>query len=198
MTIKPSLLCSTAALAASCTVFCAAAGAQSLAMSYNLDPVSADAPQKAPSLVDRCAGLTWATSLAARCNSGPFALLPPAPPAASVEAVPAVAEATDSAQRKADFAENVAAGGETFSGFSLPILGSAGTDARLLRAASANEVPAESGKTLDLLFRFASKYRLSNTEEGWAVTRFKDVTSENRTQASGVKAVGVELLFPFQ
>jgi hypothetical protein len=39
---------------------------------------------------------------------------------------------------------------------------------------------------------------LRSTEDGWDVTRFKDVTSENRTQSSGVKALGVELLFPFQ
>ena len=109
---------------------------------------------------------------------------------------PSVADTADNSQRKADGIENVAAPGETFSGFSLPVLGSPGTEGRLLRTES--EVPAEAGKTLDLLFRFASKYRLRNTDEGWGITRFKDVTSENRTQSSGVKAVGVELLFPFQ
>jgi hypothetical protein len=34
-------------------------------------------------------------------------------------------------------------------------------------------------------------------EEGWEVYKFSDVTSENRTQ-SGMKNLGVELLFPFQ
>ena len=166
-------------------------------MSYKLDPVTSPGSPKAPALVDRCSGLTWAASLAAACGSAAFGSTIVARATAS-EPVVMRAEVPEAAvlQRRAEVLESASASAESFTGFALPTLGSGVNDGRLLRAAK--EVPAEAGKTLDLLFRFASKYRLRNTDDGWDVTRFKDVTSENRTQASGVKALGVELLFPFQ
>jgi hypothetical protein len=163
-------------------------------MSLKLDPVTVapPTPQVAP-VVDRCAGLTWAASLGVVCNSDTFAT---APARVAVAVVPAASEATDSAPGQAAPDEDAPAAGATFSGSGLTTLGFGSTTGRLLRAA--REIPAEAGKAFELLFRFASKYRLTSTGEGWEVTKFKDVMSENRTQASGVKAVGVELMLPFQ
>ena len=53
-------------------------------------------------------------------------------------------------------------------------------------------------KIVDLNLRFGSKYRMRNGDEGWEVYKYKDVTAENRLPSAGTKAVGVELLVPFQ
>jgi len=166
-------------------------------MSYKLNPVATSGSPKAAPLIDRCSGLTWAASLAAACGSAAFGSTI-AGRAIAAEPTSTVVEPREAAvvQRSSEAPESTAAPGEAFTGFALPTFGSPSTDGRLLRAAK--EVPAEAGKTLDLLFRFASKYRLRNTENGADVIKFKDVMSENRTQSSGVKALGVELLFPFQ
>ena len=174
---------------------CAGASAQSLTLSYKLDPVPANRSQQAPALVDRCIGLTWSASPGAACGSASFGSALAARASAS-ESARAATRPAELAAVQRDVPESASAPAETFTGFALPALGSASSDGRLLRAA--RDVPVEAGKTLDLLFRFASKYRLRNTGEGWDVIKFKDVTSENRTQASGVKALAVELLFPFQ
>jgi hypothetical protein len=155
-------------------------------------PVAAPAVEKVAPVVDRCSGRNWAAALAAACRADTWASITAAPRV--TEAAPA-AESDDTVTAQSQPDENAPASGETFSGFGLPTVGSLST-ARLLRAA--REVPVQAGKAVDALFRFASKYRLRNTEDGWEVTRFKDVMSENRTQASGVKAMGVELMLPFQ
>jgi hypothetical protein len=196
ITIKLSRTCFAASLAASCAVFCAGAGAQSLTLSLKLDPVPAPVAQKVAPIIDRCSGRTWAGSIAGVC--GADALAASAQPARLAEAAPAgelPATPAETAERTPE--ESSVASGQTFSGLSLPAIGSLSATSSLLRSA-AREVPVQAGKALDLLIRIAPKYRLLNTEDGWDVTKFKDVTSENRTQASGVKAVGVELLFPFQ
>lgn len=192
MKIKPILSWSKAAVAIAGTAFCAAAGAQSLSLSYNLDPRSAPSSEKAHPVVDRCSGLTWAASLAAKCGAQAFA---PSPAPAAVAEAAKAREVPDTAAAQPEVDEKPST--DAFPEPSLPTLGSASADSRLLREAS-GKAPAESGKDVDLTFRFASKYRLRNGEEGWDVTRFKDVTSENRTQSSGVKALAVELMFPFQ
>jgi hypothetical protein len=78
----------------------------------------------------------------------------------------------------------------------LPLLGSPGVDARLLRA-GAKEALTGSVRTVDLMFRFGSKYRLRSADDGWELYKFTDPAYESRLQ-NNLKALGVELLFPFQ
>jgi hypothetical protein len=192
--------CFTAALLAWSCALSAAAGAQSLSLSYALDPVNSAASQKTLPVVDRCSGLTWAASLAAACGSAvpgrPAFAPPPVTPASAL--IPAELKEPAAAPRRPESSESAPASEIAAYSFELPTLGSPETDARLLRAASGKEAATDNGKNLDLLFRFASRYRMRNGDDGWEVYKFKDVTSENRTQPSGLKGVGVELLFPFQ
>jgi hypothetical protein len=180
-----------ALIASSC--ICAGAGAQSLSLSYKLDPINARTAQAAAPVVDRCAGLSWAASLATACIPEGWRRASPQAPS---DAASALGPSDAAAQGRPPAPESAPADGGV-SAIELPLLGSQGADARLLRVASGND-PTTGSKSVDLLVRFASKYRLKSTDEGLEVYRFKDVTSENRTQGSGVKGLAVELLFPFQ
>ncbi|HEV7802152.1 MAG TPA: hypothetical protein VGP15_13840 [Burkholderiales bacterium] len=184
-----------ALIASSC--ICAGAGAQSLSLSYKLDPVNARTAQAAAPVVDRCAGLSWAASLATACIPEGWRRASPQAPSDAASALgPTLGPSDAAAQGRPQAPESAPADGGV-SAIELPLLGSQGADARLLRVASGND-PTTGSKSVDLLVRFASKYRLKSTDEGLEVYRFKDVTSENRTQGSGVKGLAVELLFPFQ
>jgi hypothetical protein len=162
-------------------------------MSYKLDPVTAPASAKTLPIVHRCSGLSWAASLAAGCFAEAAAPVPsPAQPAAATDAkdVPV-------AQRRPVAADAYTASETQSSSYALPVLGSP-ADARMLRAAGGKDAYIGSAKAVDLNFRFGSKYRVRSGDEGWDVFKFSDVTSENRTQSTGMKNLGVELLFPFQ
>jgi hypothetical protein len=188
-----------AAVAACSGALCLPAMAQSLSLSYKLDPVNAPATAKTPAIVGRCSGLSWAASLAAACfvDAGASAAVAAAPPPSPAAAAPEANEAAVS-PRRPDVADTYsAADTPTPSSFELPLLGSPPRDARLLRAAGGRDSYIGNARPVDLNFRFGSKYRMRSGEEGWEVYKFSDVTSENRTQ-SGMKNLGVELLFPFQ
>jgi hypothetical protein len=188
-----SLRRSCVAAAAACAVlWCAPALAQSLSLSYQLDPVNAPASPKSLPIVDRCSGLSWAASLAAACfveasARAPLAATPPPAPVPETKDLAA-------APRKSG-ADSYTATETAASSFELPVLGSP-ADARLLRAAGRDAYGT--AKAVDLNFRFGSKYRMRSGEEGWELYKFSDVTSENRTQSNGMRNLGVELLFPFQ
>jgi hypothetical protein len=189
-----SLRRSCIAAAAACAVlWCAPALAQSLSLSYQLDPVNAPASPRSLPIVDRCSGLSWAASLAAACfveasARAPLAATPPPP--APVPETKDLAAAPRKSGVDSYTATEIAA-----SSFELPVLGSP-ADARLLRAAGRDAYGT--AKAVDLNFRFGSKYRMRSGEEGWELYKFSDVTSENRTQSNGMRNLGVELLFPFQ
>ncbi len=176
---------------------CASAGAQSLALSYKLDPIQSAASLTPTPVVDRCAGLSWAASLAAACI--PDGLKRVFAPMLGEPVFTGASSVAAASGRLHGFVAALAAEGPLYA-IELPVLGSP-TDERLMRLASDTEVAAAS-KSGDPLFRFASKYRLGDRLGGigetWSAYKFKDVTSENRTQATGVKAFAVELLFPFQ
>jgi hypothetical protein len=67
----------------------------------------------------------------------------------------------------------------------------------LLRSAGGKESLIANAKAVDLLFRFGSKYRLRSADDGWELYKFTDPAYESRLQ-NNLKALGVELLFPFQ
>jgi hypothetical protein len=188
-----SLRRSCVAAAAACAVlWCAPALAQSLSLSYQLDPVNAPASPRSLPIVDRCSGLSWAASLAAACfvEASARAPLAATPPPAPVPETKDLAAAPRKSGADSYTATEIAA-----SSFELPVLGSP-ADARLLRAAGRDAYGT--AKAVDLNFRFGSKYRMRSGEEGWELYKFSDVTSENRTQSNGMRNLGVELLFPFQ
>jgi hypothetical protein len=184
------------AVAACTCALCAPAIAQSLALSYKLDPVNAPVSVRPPPVVDRCSGLSWAAALAASCYAEAAraqVALPPPPAVAAPEANEAAA-----APRRPDVADSYsAAETPTPSSAELPALGSP-ADVRLLRAGGGRDAYIGNARAVDLNFRFGSRYRMRSGEEGWEVYKFSDVTSENRIPSNGAKSLGVELLFPFQ
>lgn len=174
------------------------AGAQSLSLTYKLDPVNAAETPKASPLVDRCSGLTWAAALAAACTAEATARRPIPVVAAAEGTASAAPEAAaeDAPPARREGADSYSATDPAPRRYVLPVLGSP-AEARVLRASGAGDYIGNA-RSVDVNFRFGSKYRMRSAEEGWEVYKFSDVTSENRLQTNGVRNVGVELLFPFQ
>jgi hypothetical protein len=81
----------------------------------------------------------------------------------------------------------------------LPALGGGAPEQRYLRSAGGRDALIGSSRTADLLLKFGSKHRLRSSEEGgWDWYRFTDTTYQTHLQNNGHKALGVELLVPFQ
>lgn len=196
------LTVSRTALAVSAGVLIAAsaapAAAQSLSMSYNLDPISAPQLPKASPIFNRCAGFTWAATLATSCIAEATAVRV----ISAVVARRAEGAASDSAEaapptRVADTAGTYTDGAPRR--YELPTLGNPQT--RVIRAAGGRDDYVGNARSVDVNLRFGSKYRMRSGDEGWEVYRFNDPTTESRlqqTNGGGVKQVGVELLVPFQ
>ncbi len=189
MSHSRKLACYLAALGASACFAPALSCAQSLSLSYSLDPVRAADTERAMPVVDRCSGLTWAASLAAGCIVQETART--APPAPSDPAAYTGVTASESVVRRGDL---VTVGAEP-APFELPALGSPG-GARLIKVK--DMLAGAANKTVDFLFRFGSKYRMKTGEDGLEVYKWNDVAQESRLPGTSVKNVGVELLFPFQ
>jgi hypothetical protein len=66
-----------------------------------------------------------------------------------------------------------------------------------VRVLGGREALGASLKTVDLMLRLGSKYRLKSAEDGWEVYKFTDSPYESRFQNT-IKAIAVELLIPFQ
>lgn len=175
------------------------AGAQSLSLSYGLDPSSAsEAPKPAP-FVNRCSGLTWAVTLAASCVADiTTARVASAVASLRHEAAPPPAATADAAAtRRVAVVGAYSADEASPRRYELPTLGSP-SESRVIRATGGRDDYIGSARNVDLNLRFGSKYRMRQGDEGWEVYKYSDVTAENRLPSSGVKAVGVELLVPFQ
>lgn len=201
MTIRLKLPCIAAALVAASCVLAAGAAAQSLSLSYKLDPVNTVPAQRATLLFDRCAALTWAPSLAAACEMDVIgrSFVPPPAPVQSDAGGAARDQTASAAARASELIERAPPAAAAAPGYELPSLGSAPSDARVVRMAGGREPLSGPARSVDLNFRFGSKFRMKGNEEGWEVYKqYGDVTSENRTQSRDAKAVAVELLFPFQ
>ena len=172
-------ICASAALCAAVSCVAVSASAQSLALTYKLD-ARPDTPQQAPASLNHCAGFNWMTSIGA-CGRELFARI--APPRGS-----------DGAYFSGTALEPV----EVAAVPDLPSLGTPSVEPRIRRAGG-REALIGSTRTADLLFRLGSKYRLKGGEDsGWDVYKFTDANYESHVQNNGHKAVGVELLVPFQ
>lgn len=168
--------CFAAAFSAVSLWLAASAGAQGLALSYNLNVNSDPAQPAVYGAANRCSGFNWVSSLGActrdlltRVSAGSRDAAPESPPTFE----PAVPNSE------------------------LPTLGVPVPES-ILRGAGGKEALIGNAKAVDVLFRFGSKYRLRSAEEGWEWYRFTDVGDEIRRKNSVHKAVGVELLVPFQ
>ena len=148
---------SAAALAVAATS--APASAQSLALTYKLEPL-AEAVQQQASAFSRCAGFNWIATIEA-CGREVLARVLPSRGEVASASAPA-----------------------------LPALGSQASDARVISASSSARNP-------DVNLRFGSRFK-GNEEGTWDWYRFKDANYESYVKNHGYKALGVELLVPFQ
>lgn len=183
-----------AASAAVAIALSAPAAAQSLSLSYNLDPVNASQLPKASPIVNRCTGLTWAATLATACIAELTAVRVVTAVAARRAEAAAAEVIDDAAPRKAGAYVDAAP-----RRYELPTLGA--SESRVIRAAGSRDDSIGSARAVDFNFRFGSKYRMRNGDEGWETYKFNDATTESKLQQNnggGVRQVGVELLVPFQ
>lgn len=197
MSISARQTCFAAVLFASCGLLPAVGWAQALALSYNLNTTPHQAYPPV-SLLDRCGGLQWIMPLAGTCNIHPPSSTFAYPATAASYFVGTTHEAVSKVEKKdsSNGVRRVSPEATSAPAESLPLLGSA-TDTRFLRIAGGKDALMGNAKTVDLMFRFGPKYRLRSSEEGWEIYKFTDVAQENRA-TTNAKALGVELLFPFQ
>lgn len=154
---------------------CAIPAHAQLSMSYKLD-VRSDRAEQQADVVSRCAGVNWMTSIGA-CGRELFTRI-----ASGVRA-----EGSAMLEPAAAFVAE------------LPELGGTARDLRIFRPGGGREALLATSKTADLLLRLGSKYRVRSSEEGgWEYYRFTDANYESHVKANAHKAVGVELLVPFQ
>ena len=191
--------CCAAAALASSGLIAGPVSAQTLALSYRLEVESARASQLVTP-VDRCAGRGHAF-IAAACSSPGWKLSTNATVADTppVRYVPAAnAAAKDVATSDVDSRDTESPSPELTVTplYELPLLGSAEADARMPRLEGSKDLTGNF-KTVDVNFRFGSRYRLTSADDGWGPYKFTDVAYESRVQ-NNMKALGLELLFPFQ
>lgn len=202
MIISKKKACLAAALIATSWFLCTYAGAQSLALTYNLDHAKSQTAKQAITIVNRCAGFNWLTSLGACGRDLMNRLAAPARPedaaASRISAVTTTESGSDAAMPlREKSAEVTFAALDASPGLpELPTLGSPSPQSTLRRAGG-KEVLLGNARSVDLMFRFGSKYRFRSADDGWEWYRFTDVGYDSRTQAHSHKALGVELLVPF-
>lgn len=147
-----------------------------LALSYKLEMGSPRVVQ-ADTAVSACAGFNWLASIG-NCGRELFTRIAQNPKPENLAVY-----------------EPVPVAGQT----ELPELGQPEFMPRLLRAAGGREALLANSRTADLLLRVGSKFRLRGSDEGgWEWYRFTDTTYDNYVKSNGHKALGVELLVPFQ
>ena len=168
-----------AVLAAAVAAAVVPASAQSLALTYKLD-ARPYAGEHAPEAINRCAGFNWMTSIGA-CGRELFGRVAPQRAAEGIYTRSNAFDPTD-----------VTAVPD------LPSLGANAPDPRV-RPAGGRDALIGSTRSADLLLRLGSKHRSKGSEEsGWDVYKFTDMKYETHVQNNGHKALGVELLVPFQ
>ena len=193
MLAEPRGFVFTAALCA-LALLSAPACAQSLALSYQLDPVHAPQLPKTGPIVNRCSALTWVASMAPACIAeSTAARLVSAVNALRAEMHPG-GDASETATPRRVVATGAYSGADVAPPrYELPTLGSP-SGSRVLRAAGGRDDYVGNARTVDLNVRFGSK----NRSRGASDDVVNDVASESRLPSNSVKNIGVELLVPFQ
>jgi hypothetical protein len=149
------------------------AGAQSLALSYDLE-VRRDTVERVALPAYQCSGSDWLNSIASCASDGEVA----APSSPQETAAASVLRSRRVTVGGARHEAPAAIPHQTFQ---------AGED-----------VSDSRRRTADVSLRFGSKNRLLSPEETRDVPRFVDAPYESYVQSNGHKAIGLELLVPFQ
>ena len=182
-----------AACAGSLAFSAPALAQQPLALSYKLEP-RAESPHTATPGANRCGGTNWLSTISA-CGRDFVVSLADRVTKQTIEGSPTLPGARWT-NASAPMTEAPAQVSEVPA---LPALGQTGPEPRLIRSAGGKEALIGSSRSADLLLRLGSKHRFkSNDEGGWDWYRFSDASYNSHLQKNGHKAVGVELLVPFQ
>lgn len=195
---KITRLCGLGALAA-CLAVPAYARAEEqkrpLSMTYQLLGIKPEAAKPAPTAANRCAALTWVASIGA-CGRDLLAKIAPRiertarAQADGGEDSAGVADSSVSNERRVA-ADPAVSRSDTVATVQLPTLGS--VESRVVRAAPGRDAMLGNNRSADLLLRVGSKHRYSPNDES-----FTDANSQAHMQNNAHKALGVELLVPFQ
>lgn len=166
-----------------------------LSMTYQLLGIKVENAKPAPTSVNRCAALTWVASIGA-CGRDLLAKIvqsaerAPRPQASEdEESTPAAGTSVSTERRVA--ADPAVLRPEVYATVELPTLGS--SEPRAVRAGHGGEALLGSNRSADLLLRVGSKHRFSAHDES-----FTDANYQAHMQNNAHKALGVELLVPFQ
>ena len=168
-----------------------------LALSYGLE-ARAETAKPAPSAVTRCTGVTWMAAINA-CGRELLARIAPVGEALT-KAVVSSSDVPPTGWMVMGIAPAEPSPARSDSA-DLPALGATGgtPEPRYVRSAGGREALIGSSRTADLLLRVGSRNRIRNNEEGgWDMYRFQDNGYQTHLQNNGHKALGVELLVPFQ
>ena len=167
---KTRVACSALVIGVSCVTV--PAGAQSLALSYDLG-VRADLVARVALPADQCSGSDWLNAIALCARDREAAAL------SSPE-------------------DNAAASARGSRRVSVGATGQAPA-ATIPQGLQAGEDPLDGRRrTADVSLRLGSKNRLLSPEENRDVGRFVDTPYERYLQNNAHKAIGLELLVPFQ
>ena len=161
-----------------------------LAMTYQILGIKAETAKPAPMAENRCAALTWVASIGA-CGRDLLAKILPRTERASSNSEESAA-APEAAIERRVAADPGLPRSDVVATVQLPTLGSA-EQPRAARPSSTRDALLGSNRSADLLLRVGSKHRYSPNDES-----FTDANYQAHMQNNAHKALGVELLVPFQ
>ncbi len=172
-------------------------------MTYQLLGIKAEEAPATPAPANRCAALNWMSSIGA-CGRDLLAKIAPraertahAEPLEPGVSTVAATGATSDIPVSRVATESPAPRSEALAAIESPAPGP--REPGYVRSTSVRDAQAGSSRSPDLLLRIGSKHRFRGNEEaGWDWYRFSDTVYQNHVQNNGHKAVGVELMVPFQ
>ena len=197
MNARKIMVCGAGALTTVCLSLPAYAqqSQRPLSMTYQILGINAEAAKPAPTVADRCSPLTWVASLGA-CGGSLAEDTPQSARAARADAErqdAPLASARDALAPTRVASDPATPRSVSLAPVELPSLGS-NPEPRVARAASGRaETLLGSSRTADLLLRVGSKHRLRSNDES-----FTDANYQAHVQNNSHKALGVELMVPFQ
>jgi hypothetical protein len=184
-------VCAAALAASLCAWSASPAAAQSLALSYKLSNADAESTKQALIAINRCAGFNWIGSLGACGRELVQRILPGQPEEGGLKEAEPARDAQYKGEAPAPVVVRAAPPEESIK---LPTLG-----LHPQRATTAGkDALSGNAKSVDVMFRFGSKYRFRSNEEGWEWHRFTEAGYDTRMQMNAHKSAGIELMVPLQ
>ena len=165
-----------------------------LSMSYQILGIKSETAKPAPVPANRCGALTWLSSIGA-CGRDLLAKIAPSaerhPPALASEGEDSTAAADSGAATDRRVAVDAGLSRtDVVATIQLPALS---PEDHAVRAAPAREALSGTSRSADLLLRVGSNHRVNPND-----VTFTDANYQAHVQNNGHKALGVELLLPFQ